>query len=837
MIIPLLIGAALCVLLAQPGAAQGNLERDGLQSAATLDTASTINIALASNYQVGAFHRFLLGQGYRDLWATPVQVEVLHLETFAGGLRPTRSGNQTHSLRFIGGNGHEYVLRSADKVAGYAVAPELRGTVVESIIQDQVSASHPFSVAVADRLEAAIGLPPLHPKLVILPDDSMLGKFRADFAGMVGYIQERPEEGPDRAPGFAGYNRVIGTDALIRRRRERPEERVDVPRYLAARVLDLLLGDWDRHRDQWRWGRVDSVSAWQPIPRDHDWAFGRYDGLVLSYLRHGPLPHLVRFNRGRLPIEGLTWFGRDLDRELLPRLEYSTWDSVVTAVRSELSDSVIASAVSHLPPGVPQEHRSWLDAILRDRRDHLPAAAFSFYLTLARDADLHTTDADERISIEGTNDGDVLVDITGQGAGSRLARRFYPSETKEVRIYAHRGADTVFTHGSRGRIRVRVIGGGGKDAVVPDGGPKIDFYQGGEAWRPLPKEGDPPPPRDWGSRTSTLPHVSASTETGIVFGVNLSHINYGFRRDPIAGRMTVRALFGTATTRPGLQFSSLLLSGKQSVRFVLDAMATGIEVLRFYQLGNGSLEDDDRRFHRVRAWQVSITPAVELIPYPGVVFGVGPKMRYLDSKFEPGRLLETVRPYGSPSFGEIGLRGYARWDARDVAANPRRGFLVEVGGDVVPALWDAEDSFSSAYATASTYITPGGGSNPTLALRAGGRHVWGLFPYFESARIGGEGTLRGYSDGRFLGDAALFGSAELRVPVARAKLIVPGRIGLLGFADAGRVFLDGESSKDWHEAFGGGLWFSFLGPGNVASFTVAKSPERTIVNLGGGMAF
>ena len=27
---------------------------------------------------------------------------------------------------------------------------------------------------------------------------------------------------------------------------------------LKARLLDMLIGDWDRHADQWRWGEIDA---------------------------------------------------------------------------------------------------------------------------------------------------------------------------------------------------------------------------------------------------------------------------------------------------------------------------------------------------------------------------------------------------------------------------------------------------------------------------------------------------------------------------------------------------------------------------------------------------
>lgn len=808
------------------------------ESAATDSVAvQSLTTAVAPRYRAGAIRRLFLGAGYRDLWATPVRVQLLDLARFASGLSATRAGDQTRSLRFRGADGHEYVLRSADKVAAFTVAPELHGTLVEDFIQDQVSASHPFGAAVADRLEEAAGLPPLNPRLVMLPDDSMLGTFRRQFAGMIGYIQERPEEGTDRTPGFAGFTRVIGTDALLRRRRERPKERVDVPRFLSARLVDLLLGDWDRHRDQWRWGRQHADSTWQPIPRDHDWAFGRYEGIVLSYLRHGPLPHLVRFDSGRLPVPGLTWFGRDLDRELLPRLEWATWDSVVTGLTSRLTDSVIASAVDALPAGVSAAHRSWLAALLRDRREHLPEAARRFYLGLAREADFHTTDASERIIVEGYPDGAVRIQVAAEGAGAGLDRRFDPSETREVRLYAHRGADTVVTRGAKGRIRVRVIGGRGDDVVLREGGPAVEFHQGGEDWRPLPAGGDQPPPRDWGSRTTTLPHLSASTESGVIAGLTLTHTDYGFRKFPFASRTLVQAVYGTVTARPGLYLASEVRTTRPSLRFALDAEGTGAEILRFYLPGNRSVEARDRRFHEVRNWQLAVFPAVEIVPDARLLFGFGPMLRFVESDLDAGRLIGTAGPYGSEGFGEFGARAYGRWDTRDVPTNPGRGLLLEATGRLVPGGWDAEEGFGGGSADAAAFITPFGSWSPTLALRAGGRRVWGRYPWFEAARIGGEGTLRGYSEGRFRGDAAVFGSVELRVPLARAKLLVPGRLGALGFADVGRVFLDGESSSDWHESLGGGLWFSPLGPANVVSATVARSPERTVLGLQGRMAF
>ena len=38
-----------------------------------------------------------------------------------------------------------------------------------------------------------------------------------------------------------------------------------------------------------------------------------------------------------------------------------------------------------------------------------------------------------------------------------------------------------------------------------------------------------------------------------------------------------------------------------------------------------------------------------------------------------------------------------------------------------------------------------------------------------------------------------FGNAELRLPVARFPLLLPWHIGLLGYAESGRVFVAGDS--------------------------------------------
>jgi hypothetical protein len=49
---------------------------------------------------------------------------------------------------------------------------------------------------------------------------------------------------------------------------------IDEAEYIKARLFDMLIGDWNRNEDQWRWGEYKKKKiVYKPIPRDRDQAF------------------------------------------------------------------------------------------------------------------------------------------------------------------------------------------------------------------------------------------------------------------------------------------------------------------------------------------------------------------------------------------------------------------------------------------------------------------------------------------------------------------------------------------------------------------------------------
>jgi hemolysin activation/secretion protein len=148
-----------------------------------------------------------------------------------------------------------------------------------------------------------------------------------------------------------------------------------------------------------------------------------------------------------------------------------------------------------------------------------------------------------------------------------------------------------------------------------------------------------------------------------------------------------------------------------------------------------------------------------------------------------------------------------------------------------------DEPFGEVHAEAAVHLSAPAALRPTLSLRAAAKRVLGRYPFHEAAFVGGPGSLRGFSVQRFAGDAGASASAELRLTLGRYFLVLPGEYGLFALADAGRVWLDGERSRIWHGAAGGGLWFAYLRPANTVTLAVARSAERTGYYLGAGFPF
>ncbi|MGQ0703566.1 MAG: BamA/TamA family outer membrane protein [Gemmatimonadales bacterium] len=806
----------------------------------------TVTVIAGARYRAGPLHRFVFGAGYRDLWTTPIRVPVLDLRKFAGGLTPTETGGrrQTISLRFEGADGKEYHFRSVDKNPRNALPEELRETFVAGLVQDKISSQHPVGSPVVAPLLDAVGVLHVTPQLFSMPDDPALGEFRAEFAGMLGLIEERPGEldSLERAShaarvrwargnrtGFEHAAQVESTDDLYDHLRVEPERRVDARALLTARLMDLLVGDWDRHPSNYRWARLGP--SWKPIPVDRDMAFSRFDGLVMAPVRE-VLPELTDFGPRYPGLWPAVKVGLERDRLLLAGLSRADWDSVAAWVRSRLTDSVIGAAVAKLPSEYLAGDGPRLTQALGSRRGELEAIAARFYDYLAGYVDVLGTDQDDEAMIERHQDGSTTVRLSSGGV-EYFRRRFHPEETREIRIYLGAGNDGVAVRGEEGRgrsgsPRVRIIGGVGDDGfeVPPVLSRGIRLYDShgtnqvpGDSrlerrrWESDDSVSYARGPRDWGRRPALWwPTGGYRYDVGVILGIAGRIAWYGFRRLPYATRLEFSAEAATdkGLARLGIEVTRQLEGSRRFVR--LEAVGSRVETLRWYGLGNATVSDPDPDFHRVRRRE--LLGAVRL----GIRLGddselsAGPEVRWSSTRRQT--VIAALGPFGSDPFSLVGGSGTLRLERRDRPRFARRGYALEVRASAYPAWWDATDAVVRIEGRASLAVAPPKGWRwrPSLHLLAGGIKTWGEAPFFLAATIGGLGTLRGYRPDRFAGEAALYGGAEARIPVTRAKLLFPGEQGVFGFADLGRVYLTGEEETGdrWHRSVGGGVWLSFL---------------------------
>lgn len=823
----------------------------------------TVEVVAGRIYGASDAVRQAWGENYRFEWTRPIRVPVLNMATFHRGLTPTEEGGgmQAKNLHFVAPDSSEWVFRLVRKT-NLNLPPEYHRTVVERIVRDQQSASHPTGALALPPLLAATGQPHATPVLYYMPDDPRLGEFRKDFGGVLGMLEEFPSV-PKEGRAFAGAEKILDSEDLLEAINKDAEVRVDPRALLTVRLVDMLVGDNDRHPDNWRWAKLGkNDSLWMPISRDRDKAFVTYEGKLPSLIRVA-LPNLVLF-RDKYP-DGKALFinAVEFDRRLLGTLDKAQWDSIATSVMNRITDPVIDAAVAEMPAEYAAHSRSIASA-LKVRRNGLRSAAERYYAELWTVADIHGTDASDQATVIRLPDGGVRVELRS-GDMRYFSRRFDPAETREIRIYLHGGDDQATADGSVSRsIPVRIIGGNGTNTLVDRstvGGRsnQTRLYDVGTVtnvkyakdtaaerknldmefnrsfnrrpwWRAY--GGAVPPQQDHGSAIVPFVFIRSNRGLGVFPEVGVTRYRYGFRKVPYSTLMAADIAYSISSNRWRVRGAYDKRFEESGLHVPIIGGISQLEIVDFHGLGN-DVPDLQGEFYDVHVTQWLIRPAVGLALNQVSDISLGPVARYASTDSLDNRFISQLRPYGFSKFGQAGLEFRARLDTKAAPDTMKPRFLVNVIGTAYPAMWDVVTTYESLQAWTAAYFTLPLPKKPVLALRAGGKKLWGDFPYFDAAFLGGSEAFRVEYKQRWAGDASLYGTTEARWPVAKFPLIVPLDVGLMGFVDAGRVYVDGQSPGGWHTAAGAGFWTGLLSPKmNWNVMVTNQSHARFVSNFG-----
>jgi hypothetical protein len=396
-------------------------------------------------YPAGRLKRFFAGDLNRHLWELPVRLPVLDLGSVGGGLHPVRitGGKQTVGLRLLGRNGLEYEFRPVVKNPATVLPRWMREGAVADALDDQMAAQFPFGAVVVAELLEAVGIQAPRPVPVVIPNDPRLGQYRAMFAGRVGLFSMHADEREGDRPGFGGYTRIVDSDEMYADVANNPESTFDDRHYLRARLIDLLVGDWDRHSGQWRWAR--DGNQWRAIPEDRDWAFARMDGLVGGLARLF-VPRYVGFSAEFPAVKRLAEQADRVDHRVLNRLTREDFLATAREVQSLLTDSVLGAAVNRLPPAYLELERDGLVTALKSRRDQLVDYVGEYFRQIVRELQVFGFDnSSDVVEFDQVSDTAARVRVRSGGRTGpvRFMRMVDARDTREVVLYIDEARDQV----------------------------------------------------------------------------------------------------------------------------------------------------------------------------------------------------------------------------------------------------------------------------------------------------------------------------------------------------------------------------------------------------------
>lgn len=810
----------------------------------------------------GSLKRFFNGNNYRKEWSTPVNLKVFNINKEKGGftIEGVGGGRQTRSLKLKDKDGREWALRTIDKDPSAAIPRNFRESFAENIVQDLISAAHPYAPLAIPTLADTTNVLVAEPEFFYVPDDPSLGYYRPLFANKICMLEWKdPEEEADSKSSYKLFNSM----------RDNNNHTVDQQAVLRARLLDMLIADWDRHFDQWRWVTRDTGHGklYIPIPRDRDQAFFYSDGLIVKYMANQRIPFLKGL-RYRIPdINRLNMVSKDFDRLYLNNLDETAWQKVAFGFTQRLTDYKIEAALRRMPAEIFEISGPKIIEKLKSRRNLLVHESLKYYRFLSREVDILGSNEDEKFAISKQNDSLKLTvfsyDKYADTNFVMYERVFDPQITREIRLYGFNGEDRFEVDtGIESRIRVRMIGGRGNDSFfiksrlrsfIYDNVIDTNHVESGRGTRTFLK--DDPNINEFNIRhfnypVTRYPRLVAgfNEDDGFLIGTGIWITRYGFRKDPFASEHRLTALFAPGRKAWQLNYHGEIISAFANTDIVLTARIKNPAINNFFGFGNSTQTDPAKpdRFYRVRYNFVEAEMLFRRKYFGKLSFMAGPTFYHYWNHYDKNRDYILSRPAeaGLDSLSVFTTKSYAgaraviELDNLNSQLFPTRGIRWVNQFTWLQPLGNTGRKLQRLESDMVIYASLKIPARVIGVIKAGGGHIFNeRVDYFQALSVGQNNNLRGFRKNRFSGTSLAYGSLELRIKLFDSRsYIFPGQVGLILFDDVARVWYRNDTGKRWHNVIGGGFYYN---PFNIAilSATVGYSKDENVINFSLGTKF
>ncbi|OIQ30119.1 MAG: phosphoesterase [Bacteroidetes bacterium MedPE-SWsnd-G2] len=843
----------------------------------------TASVYTKEETQRSKLFKSIWGKRYRSDFSIPIKAPTVNLDTLYGGLTPVRKGggHQSNSLRLKTKDGREFVLRALRKdAAKYLQAVAFKNlyvegqfdeTYTEGLLMDVFTAAHPYAPFIIGDLSDPIGVYHSNPRLFYVPKQKAIGVFNDEYGDDLYMIEERAADGHGNLASFGYSNTLISTDDLLKEILEDESKVVDEASYVKARLFDMLIGDWDRHEDQWRWAefKENDMTIYKPVPRDRDQAFSLMsDGWLVGFMTT-IIPDLRLMKSYQEDLKSPKWFNLEpypLDMALIKTVDKSVWDAQVRLITSALTDDLIDSVFQKFPPEVSTQNLEDIKRKLKGRRENLQKISDEYYEHVSKFAIVTGTQKDDWFDIERLPNGETRVTAYRIKKGKKKDKfhdRVYNNkETKEIWVYALDDTDVFEVYGEGDHlIKVRLIGGQNKDTFNITNGKRIVMYDYKSKQNEfVTNKGNKVLRDDYdinvydykklkNSSNKIIPTLGSNPDDGFKFGLVNTFTAYGFERNPFTSQHQIKASMYFATNGFDLQYTGEFshVMGKLNLR-VHGIYTSPNYSINFFGYGNSTpnpnYDDDDtytKDYNRVRLSTFNFAPTLVRKGDLGSEIRMGISYEAIEVEETEGRFINLVYQENGEETQEdyIGIHARYSFQNKDLVAFPSLGVNVDFLMGYKNNLNNSKGFGYLIPALGLDYKLNYSGSIVLASMLKSHINFGDDFEFYQAASIGARDGLRGYRNQRFTGKSSFYQSSDLRFELYNAKTgLLPISLGLYGGFDYGKVWVDDELLVEPHldsgklnTSYGGGLFINGADmlTGNFSVFYSDEGPRFAFI--------
>ena len=830
------------------------------------------------------FYKGIWGERYRKYYGTKVKVPTVRLDSLMGGLEPVKKGggHQSKSLRLRAKDGREYVMRALKKSAelylqsmafqDQYVLDDLKETYTQELLQDFYTGSHPYAPFTTARLSDAVGIYHTNPVLYYVPKQLALKEYNDSFGDELYMIEEHTGDGHGDLASFGYSNDLKSTDGMLEDLRDDEKYEVDKDLYLRARLFDMVLGDWDRHVDQWRWAEFKDEKknkvVYRPVPRDRDQVYSKMGDGALMNIATRIIPGLRLMEGFNEEIRSVKGFNSSpmtyvLDLTLLGETEKSQWLAQAKYLQENLKESDIDEAFKAFPEEVRDETVNEIKQTLLARLSHIQETANEYYKILNKYAVVAGTDKDDWFEINRLNDTETEVKVF-RNIGDKKKRLFYykifsSDDTKELWVFGLDDDDIfeVKNPSNFTGVKVRIIGGHNNDIYRVDNGKNVALYDFKSKKNTFEKTSGAKvklsddyelntyqPLKLRNSFNQIIPTIGFNPDDGVRIGFLNTYTYNGFRQNPFTQQHTIGASYYFATSGFDVKYQGEFAHVFENWNAELKARFTSPNfAVNFFGFGNDTENFDDDLgldFNRVKLRQIDFSPSLVWRGQLGAKVKLGLSYENISVEETNDRFINTFYQQNGEETNSdfVGAHATYTYENRDNEAFPTLGMGTSLEAGYKENLSKEGGSFGYIIPSLSFdyKIIPSG----RLVLATKWKAHFNLgdeYEFYQAASIGGIDGLRGFRNQRFTGKTSYYQNTDIRFSLAKKRTrLLPTAMGLFGGFDYGRVWMPEMSSGRWHTSYGGGF---FLNASDIISVNTAifASEDGPRITFGLGFGF